>query len=507
MAHDPSHHPSPRSAPSADGFRTRGWLGRPSGIRPGSPSGFPFGIWQAVALIAVLAVGVAIGRRHWLRPHTRQDAAAYKFMQRVVFTRALIRQNFYRPISDKTLMAGAINGMLGKLDPYSVYFPHQQWSAFDEQVHGVFTGIGIVTGDIKHGGVVIVRPIYGSPAQKAGIKSGDKILAVNGQLIAGWKFARVLHALSGTQGTFLNLKLLAPLAHTPFEVTLRRTLLTSQSVQGFRRSANGQWDYLINPRLRIAYVHITAFEKATPKELDAALLPLIHSPAGLHGLILDLRFNPGGLVASGVAVARRFIKSGVIVTTHGRMGAADSVAVSHGRHLYPYFPVAVLINGQTASAAELLTGALQCYHRAKIFGTQSFGKGCMQNMFPLPGGRSAIKLTTALYYLPDGKNIARHRKSKTWGIEPSPGGLIPISPKMVTALYLHMKESGLVIPPGAAARNAVFKRLALKVPAHKFIDPQLAGALTYLAHHGLAMHPGTMLSGEMAASPPVAKRK
>ena len=437
-----------------------------------------------VWIIAALALGIAIGRGKWGQsPPRRQDAGAYTFMQRITFARALIRQNFYRHVSNRTLTDGAIRGMLAKLDPYSVYFNHRQWVDFNEQVQGQFAGIGFVTTDMPKSGVIVVRPLAHSPALKAGIRTGDKILAVNGQKIAGWKFSRVLHAMNGTVGTFLSLTVQTPLTHRLLHISARRTLLTEDSVQGFKRYPDGRWDYLIDPARRIAYVHITAFEKDTPKQLDHALLPLIRSKGGLGGLILDLRFNPGGLVASGVGVARRFIKSGVIVTTHGRLPQTDGREVSHGRHTYPPFPMVVLINGQTASAAELLTGALQCYHRAVIFGTQSFGKGCMQNMFPLPGGRSAIKLTTALYYLPNGKNIARHRDSKTWGIEPSPRGLVPVSKKVELAIYRHMKEAELIPPPGAKARAAALRRLGIANPRKTFVDVQLAKALAYLKAH------------------------
>ncbi len=433
------------------------------------------------SVIAALALGIAIGRGHWWQSKSSpQDAGAYQFMQDVTFTHALIRQNFYRHVANQKLMTGAIRGMLSRLDPYSVYFPHRQWSDFNEQVQGQFAGIGFIAVDNSKSGVVVLRPLAQSPAYKDGIRTGDKILSINGQKIAGWKFSRVLHAMNGTVGTFLTLTLQPPSSHRRLHVTARRTLLTRQSVQGFKRYPNGRWDYLINPVRRIAYVHITAFEKNTPQELDAALLPLIHSPGGLHGLVLDLRFNPGGLVASGVAVARRFIKSGLIVSAHGRQPQTDWREVSHGRHTYPYFPVVVMINGQTASAAELLTGALQCHHRAQVVGTQSFGKGCMQNMFPLPGGRSAIKLTTALYYLPNGKNISRHRHSKTWGIEPSPGGLVPVTKKMQTAIFLHMKESTLILPAGNKARTAAMARLGIKLPPRHFVDVQLAKALALL---------------------------
>ncbi len=436
---------------------------------------------SASSLVAALLAGLAVGvyaQRRDVSPPPRAPRVApadgYTFFDPLIDIRNEIRRHYVEHVSDKKLLRGAIRGMMSQLDPYSTYFSPRQWRQFDQETRGKFSGIGArMARRGRRGPFVVISPLENSPAQRAGMLPGDRVLAINGRSLSADSGLRQMETLlSGAPGSSLTVTVLHKGARRPVTLHIVRKIITLHSVKGFRRNANGHWNYWINHRHRIAYVRISAFMSGTASELDHALLPLIHSNGSVHGLILDLRFNPGGLLTSAVAVAQRFLSSGVIVSTHGRTKSSDFVARATPAFTYPDFPVVVLVNQYSASAAEIVSGALKDHHRALLIGVRTFGKGSVQNIVTLNGGRSAIKLTTAYYYLPDGRNIMRKKGSKVWGVDPSRGFNIPMSNAQNVAI-LEARERTDMLPP--SGRNAPPKATVLSAR-----DRQLQRALQAL---------------------------
>jgi carboxyl-terminal processing protease len=233
---------------------------------------------------------------------------------------------------------------------------------------------------------------------------------------------------------------------TPVELTVTRAVVQIHSVRGYRHDEKSTWDFLIDPEHRIAYVRITNFMENTADELDKALLPLLKDKAGtLKGIILDLRFNPGGLLQAGIDVSKRFLDSGVIVTA-GRPDTAkrEFIAEATPEKTYPRMPLVVLINEYSASASEIVAGALKDHRRAVLIGARSFGKGSVQSLINLDNGNAALKLTTQYYYLPSGKNIMRKKDAKEWGVEPDPAFNIPLTDEENRAVMIARSQSEII---------------------------------------------------------------
>jgi carboxyl-terminal processing protease len=446
-------------------------------------------------LIAAVALGAYLDRHGLFNTAPSPHASdAYDFVGTLVDVRSLIQSNYVSKVSDSTLLDGAIRGMLQQLDPYSIYFSQEQWDQFDQETYGQFSGVGADIGHLNNQGpFVIITPLEDSPALKAGMMAGDQIVAIDSQSVQDWDLSQLLNAVSGAPGTLVRITVIHPGSRRPVTLGIRRALINEESVKGYRRlSANaGKWDYMIDPEHRIAYVRITTFMQPTPDQLDQALLPLLHSPGRLSGIILDLRFNPGGLLDSGVAVASRFISHGIIVSTRGRDGHELSSASADGNNTYPNVPMVVLVNAYTASAAEIVSGALQDYHRADIVGTRTYGKGSVQSVFPLNGGQTAIKLTIAHYFLPDGRNITRMPNATTWGINPDPGNVITLTPDQDQAVLEAFDQGEIIYPANQNLDHQVDIRLGINPPTSGFIDPQLQRALELLVEQSTRPSPAT----------------
>jgi carboxyl-terminal processing protease len=393
-----------------------------------------------VLSLAVACLGIGIGIGRWYYPlHAIPHAAApngvkdsYQFFDTLVDLRSQILHNYVEPVDDQKLLNGAIHGMMAELDPYSNYFTKDELANFDRAVHGQFSGIGAeISQDQTTGNFIIISPLEDSPALKAGVFAGDRILKVNGESVEGMSLTDLLKKISGTPNTQLNLTVLHEGEKKPTDLSVKRAVIQMHSVRGVKHKSNGDWDFLIDPDHRIAYVRISNFMETTAEELDGALLPLFHDTshgAGLKGIILDLRFNPGGLLQAGIDVSDRFLDSGVIVST-GRPDTTkrDFVAEATPEHTYPRVPLVVLINKYSASASEIVAGALKDHQRAVLIGERSFGKGSVQTLLTLDNGNAALKLTTQYYYLPSGKNIMKKPGATTWGVEPDPAFNIPLT--------------------------------------------------------------------------------
>jgi carboxyl-terminal processing protease len=388
--------------------------------------------------VACLATGIGIGRWYYPMQTVSHVAApnngqhdSYQFFDTLVDLRSQILHNYVEPVDDQKLLNGAIHGMMAELDPYSNYFSKDELANFDRAVHGQFSGIGAeISQDQTTGNFIVVSPLEDSPALKAGVFAGDRILKVNGESVESMSLTDLLTKISGDPNSLLKLTVLHEGDKTPVELTITRAVIQMHSVRGVKHEANGDWDCLIDPDHRIAYVRISNFMETTAEELDNLLLPLIHDQAhgGVKGIILDLRFNPGGLLQAGIDVSSRFLDSGVIVST-GRPDTSkrDFVAEATPEHTYPRIPLVVLINKYSASASEIVAGALKDHQRAVLIGERSFGKGSVQTLLTLDNGNAALKLTTQYYYLPSGKNIMRKPGATMWGVEPDPAFNIPLT--------------------------------------------------------------------------------
>ncbi len=454
------------------------------------------GFLIAAGMIFCLTMGMYVER--WRAFGAGMDS--YEFAGTVQEVYAKIRDNYVEPVDAAALQKAAIDGMMGQLDPYSTYFTKEELQNFERGTTGKFSGIGAeMSQDAKNGQFIIVSPIANSPALEAGIMAGDRILKVNGEDVDGWTLEDLTNKVSGLPGSEVKLTVLHEGEKTPVELTIKRAVVTVHSVRGYKMldDGAGSWDYLIDPEHRIAYVRISSFMDSTAGDLDKALLPLINSPQGLRGIVLDLRFNPGGLLSAGIDVANRFLDSGVIVSTKGRDGVMHVVGEATKDGTYPPIPLTILVNEYSASASEIVAGALQDHGRAILIGNRTFGKGSVQNLITLHDSESAIKLTTALYYLPSGRNITRKKGATTWGVDPDRDFLIPFTDAENKALLRSRRDADIIHPhhaattgPATTVAASPASGTAVTSPAggvattqEGFTDRQLQRALEVLVAH------------------------
>lgn len=308
-----------------------------------------------------------------------------------------IRSAYVEEVDDETLFGYAINGMLTALDPHSAYLQPEDFSDLRENTSGKFGGLGLEVGQ-QDGLVMVVTPIDDTPAQKAGIRSGDLIVTIDGTPVMGLPLNDAIEKMRGEPGS-------------PIVLEIRRegenSLLTFKLVRDEIKVTSVRSEMLSND---IGYVRITQFQDNTGPELKKALKKWTDQQP-LKGLILDLRNNPGGVLDAAVEVSDTFLSDGVIVSTRGRISSSDQTFNATSDTLAPSVPMIVLINGGSASASEIVAGALQDQKRAVILGTLSFGKGSVQSVLPLANNKG-VKLTTARYFTPSGRSI------QAKGIEP-----------------------------------------------------------------------------------------
>lgn len=301
-----------------------------------------------------------------------------------------IRTAYVEPVEDAQLLQEAIRGMLSGLDPHSTFLDAEQFEALETGTSGEFGGLGIEIG-IEDGFIKIISPMDDTPAMRAGVQPGDLILKIDQQPTKGMGLAEAVELLRGEIGSRVTLTLLREGTDQPLEVVLERAAIKVPSIKA----------ELLEPGF--AYLRIAQFQTRTAKDLAAELRKLSDT-AELRGLVLDLRNNPGGLLRSAVEVADLFLDQGLIVYTDGRLPESKLRYQASPATAVPDLPLVVLINGGSASAAEIVAGALQDHRRALLVGTRSFGKGSVQTVLPLTEDR-AIKLTTALYFTPSGRSI------------------------------------------------------------------------------------------------------
>ncbi|MBK5102006.1 MAG: S41 family peptidase, partial [Desulfobacteraceae bacterium] len=309
-----------------------------------------------------------------------------------IFTDVLrqIEKHYVEPQDSQKLIYGAIKGMVRSLDPHSSFMTKEEHQELMMETKGSFTGIGIEI-TIKDNILTVVSPIEGTPAYKEGLKAGDKIIAIENKSTKDMTLMEAVKKIRGPKGTKIRLTIKREGTDKPLEFSITRDVIPLKSVR----------HHLLTPE--IGYVRISNFQSKTAKDLSSVLKKL-ENGRRLKGLILDLRNNPGGLLSQAIEVSDLFIDSGVIVSTKGRASSQNIEATAHKNSKERNYPLVILVNAGSASAAEIVAGALQDNKRALILGTRSFGKGSVQTILPLSDG-SGLRLTTARYYTPSGKSI------------------------------------------------------------------------------------------------------
>ncbi|MEM8835249.1 MAG: S41 family peptidase [Planctomycetota bacterium] len=419
------------------------------------------------AILLVAVVGVLFVR---IPMAIAERSSLYAWTEPVIDILVTIDNRFYRDPDLESLQEGAIRGMLEELDDrYTEYIPPADLADFDKAVRGEFVGIGAqVRGE--DGWLLIVSPLEDSPAFKAGIEADDLVVAVDGTSVWQWEVDEIINNLTGKPGSTVRVTIerqgdaddLPPMAlpasvpgmvgEAPgpemgtvrFDLEIVRQRILTQTIKGIHREGE-DWTYMIDPDRKIGYVRVTQFTASTVPVLRESLEALLRDD--MRGFILDLRFNGGGALSAAVQMADMFLEEGVIVSTSGRTVEEDRF-VARERGTLPDFPMIVMVNGQSASASEIVAGAIADNDRGKVVGERSFGKGSVQTIIPLPSGSGQLKITEANYYLPSGRLIQRTDESTRWGVDPSPGFYVPMTNEQYIEMLRIRRDEEVIRPEG-----------------------------------------------------------
>jgi carboxyl-terminal processing protease len=350
---------------------------------------------NALLLAIGIAIGLSLGLSHGVladKPAALGADLPWQDAHMLAAVLERVKHDYVNPVDDHQLLQAAIRGMVASLDPYSAYLDGDEYDEVKISSSGRYSGVGIEL-SIEDDQVVVIAPFDGSPAAQAGIRSGDIIVTIDGIPVNTNTLAETIGRMRGTEGSSVKIGIMREGNSEPMLFTLKRSRVDLHSVRGEMLEAG------------YGYVRISQFSETTGDDLNASLKDLRkHNGAPLKGLVLDLRDNPGGVLEAAVAVADAFLDSGVIVTAKGRTPDSKFEMDATPGDVLNGAPIIVLVNGGSASAAEIVAGALKDQHRAKLMGRTTFGKGSVQTIIPLSDDR-AVKLTTSLYYTPSGVSI------------------------------------------------------------------------------------------------------
>lgn len=402
----------------------------------------------------------------------------YELYKVLIDTLDQVERNYVTEVNRRELIEAAIRGALGKLDPYSTYIGPDDLCRFRTSVESEFGGIGIQI-SMDDGQLRILSPMVGTPAYRAGLMAGDRIVEIDGKSTDGLTLDEAIDRLKGAEGTSVTLTVIHCGKESKQKIAVTREKIHVDTVLGDRRKADDAWDFMLDQKQRIGYLRVTAFSRDTAGELQRALAQL--QTEKLRGLILDLRFDPGGLLSAAIEVSDLFISEGRIVSTKGR-NSPERAWDARKEGTFEGFPLVVLVNRFSASAGEIVAACLQDHKRALIVGERTWGKGSVQNVIELENGRSALKLTTASYRRPNGKNIHRFPDAKDtdeWGVMPDKGFAIKLGDSEMLGLIQDRRARDILQPPGkngGAAKPAT----PAKSGEEPFVDRQLQAAVKYL---------------------------
>jgi carboxyl-terminal processing protease len=343
---------------------------------------------------AVLVAGIAIGfflAGQWVPSVSAVPRQDYESLELFTNILSIVKKNYVEDVDTKNLVNGAVSGMLTSLDPHSAYLTPEHYKDLQMDTQGRFGGLGIEI-TIKAGVLTVVSPIEDTPAFKAGIKPGDMIFKIEEEFTKDMTLVDAVKKMRGLKGTKINISIRREGVPELIDFSLVRDTIRVQSV----RSRTLEPGY--------GYIRLAQFQERSDRDVQKALESLTAAKGGLKGLVLDLRNNPGGLLTQAVRISDLFLDSGLIVYTEGRIDSQKQKYFSQKNTSWLDFPIVVLVNGGSASASEIVAGALQDHRRAIVLGTKTFGKGSVQTILPLDDN-SALRLTTARYFTPKGRSI------------------------------------------------------------------------------------------------------
>lgn len=382
----------------------------------------------------------------------------YNFVRTLLDVHRQVARNYAEPVDEDALRQGAIDGMLAKLDPYTVYVPPAKAEEFNQLMGGQIKGIGVELAVDDDGNIKVVTPIEDSPAARAGILPGDLIVRVNGEEIRGMKIEQVREKILKSPSDVVSIRIRRDGRDIDLP-PITRAVVPVPTVRGFRRTATGEWDWYVRKDPKIAYIRVSQFTDNTVPRLQQELTRLLAD--GMQGLVLDLRWNPGGLLPEATKLVDLFLDSGVIVSTRGR-NQPEKIYRAEGPGTLPDFPLTVLVNDDSASASEIVAGALQDNKRAIVVGERTFGKGSVQTVYDLGPRQGELKMTIAYYYLPSGRLVHKKPNATEWGVEPNIK--VPTTPDQDRKLAQAQLDgyAGLTRP---ASRPALPTTLPATLPA------------------------------------------
>ena len=420
-----------------------------------------------------------------------QKAEHNRFASTVSEAMQLVEEFYVEEVDSRELFENAMTGMVQGLDQYSTYIGPESFKQMEEDLDQEFGGIGIeISKRDDDSPLIVLSPLINTPAFRAGIRAGDTIWEISGVPTVGMSRPDSVKRMRGRPGETVDLSIRHAGDDKPIAMTIQREIILVQSIKGDVRRADGSWDFHLAKNPRIGYLRMSTFGKHTVGELEAILTDVTISPQ-FEAIILDLRNNSGGLLSAAVKTCDAFIAKGRIVSTRGRDGSIrDNYPATSTTIVGGQVPVAVLVNGFSASASEIVAACMQDHNRAVVVGERTWGKGTVQNILELEGGRSALKLTTASYWRPSGENIHRRRdvgEDEPWGVKPNRDYSVPLIDDEIRQVMWDREKRDLF--PGLIEANPeILKTLrerfepadAAELSDEPYDDPQLRRAIEYV---------------------------
>ena len=429
-----------------------------------------------------------------IRTATEAAPGSEQFALRSTLTKLRTINRKTVALPEEVMVAEFADGAFGELDPFTSMIWPSDLEEFNKTTQGEFSGVGIQI-QSEEGNLKVVSPLEDSPAYKAGIKAGDIVTHIDGKNAKGITLNQAVKKITGLKGSMVTLTVKSP-DNSVKDYPIRRDIIKVASIKGWMHLPGGGWEYFVDPENKIGYLRLTNFTKDTSRELDNAIDAL--NDKGAKAVILDLRYNPGGLLTAATDVSDKFLRDGVIVTTRPdrEAGNPPTVATARPDASETDLPLVVLVNQYSASASEIVSGALKDQKRALIVGERTFGKGSVQMLFPLANREAYLKLTTSHYYLPSGRCIHREENSQDWGVNPDV--TVEMTPEQMRAAIDARQDLDVLRDINAAPAEGEHEKLKDTAPAAQeneqpklddgkkvkkdllSSDPQLAAALLLL---------------------------